>query len=108
MSNSTKHGVKGRVYLTPEQVLLAARQLGCALFVYNHILNFSQTRHSHNQTKTSPAQRSLELTRIKTALPWLRQVSAPSLQQTGRALDTAYRNWFDSLMGNFPIKRQPP
>ena len=27
-SNSTKHGVKGRVYLTPEQVLLAARQLG--------------------------------------------------------------------------------
>ncbi|PYT98127.1 MAG: virulence factor [Acidobacteria bacterium] len=69
MSNSTKHGVKGRVYLTPEQVLLAARQFGCARVVYNHLLNFSQTRYSHNKTKTSPAQRSLELTRIKTALP---------------------------------------
>src|SRR2546430_1316793 len=108
MSNPTKHGVKGRVYLTPEQVLLAARQFGCARFVYNHLLNFSQTRYSHNKTKTSPAQRSLELTRMKTALPWLRAVSAPSLQQTGRALDTAYRNWFDSLMGKRPDKVKPP
>src|SRR5438270_9128500 len=108
MSNSTKHGVKGRVYLTPEQVLLAARQFGCARFVYNHLLNFSQTRYSHNQTKTSPAQRSLELTRIKTALPWLREASAQSLQQTGRALDTAYKNWFDSLMGKRPDKVKPP
>jgi len=108
MSNSTKHGAKGRVYLTPEQVLLAARQFGCARFVYNHLLNFSQTRYSHNKTKTSPAQRSLELTRIKTALPWLREVSAPSLQQTGRALDTAYRNWFDALMGKRPDKVKPP
>src|SRR2546430_13474995 len=108
MSNATKHGVKGRVYLTPEQVLLAARQFGCARFVYNHLLNFSQTRFAHNKTKTSPAQRSLELTRMKTALPWLREVSAPSLQQTGRALDTAYRNWFDSLMGKRPDKVKPP
>ena len=108
MSNSTKHGAKGRVYLTPEQVLLAARQFGCARFVYNHLLNFSQTRYSHNKTKTSPAQRSLELTRMKTALPWLREVSAPSLQQTGRALDTAYKNWFDSLMGKRPDKVKPP
>ena len=46
--------------------------------------------------------------RIKTALPWLREVSAPSLQQTGCALDTAYRNWFDSLMGKRPDKVKPP
>src|SRR5437660_11020572 len=108
MSNSTKHGVKGRVYLTPEQVLLAARQFGCARFVYKHLLNSSQTRYSHNKTKTSPAQRSLELTRMKTALPSLREVSAPSLQQTGRALDTAYKNWFDSLMGKRTDQVKPP
>ena len=45
---------------------------------------------------------------MKTELPWLREVSAPSLQQTGRALDTAYRNWFDSLMGKRPDKVKPP
>src|SRR5205823_11854081 len=45
---------------------------------------------------------------MKTELPWLREVSAPSLQQTGRALDTAYRNWFDSLLGKRPDKVKPP
>src|SRR5256885_8601286 len=33
MSSQTKHGVKGRVYLTPEEAPAAARQFGCARFV---------------------------------------------------------------------------
>ncbi|PYT67532.1 MAG: hypothetical protein DMG39_23670 [Acidobacteria bacterium] len=57
MSNSTKHGVKGRVYLTPEQVLLAARQFGCARFVYNHLLNFAnQILQQQNQDFSSTTQ----------------------------------------------------
>ena len=92
MSSPTKHGVKGRVYLTPEEAPAAARQFGCARFVYNHLLEFSRSRYFTNKTKTSPAQRSLELTRLKSETPWLQEVNAQALQQTGRALDRAYQS----------------
>jgi putative transposase len=95
------------VYLTSEQAVAAARQFGCARFVYNHLLAFSQSRYVNN-IKTSAAQRSLELTGLKTELRWLQEVNAQSLQQTGRALDTAYKNWLDSLTGKRPDQVKPP
>src|SRR5256885_8968149 len=107
MSSPTKHGVKGRVYLTPEAAPAAARQFGCARFVYNHLLEFSRSRYFTNKTKTSPAERSLELTRLKSETPWLQEVNAQALQQTGRALDRAYQNWFDSITGKRPDKVNP-
>jgi putative transposase len=107
MSETMKQGVQGRVYLTSEQAAAAARQFGCARFVYNHLLAFSQSRYV-KKIKTSATQRSLELTRLKTEIPWLQEVNAQSLQQTGRALDTAYKNWFDSITGKRPDKVQPP
>jgi putative transposase len=108
VSNPIKHGVKGRVYLTTEEVPAAARQFGCARFVYNHLLEFSRSRYFTDKTRTSPAQRSIELTRLKTETPWLCDVNAQSLQQTGRVLDTAYKNWFDSITGKRPDKVKPP
>src|SRR5205807_9967305 len=76
-------------------------------FVYNHLLAFSQSRYS-NKIKTSATQRSLELTSLKTEIPWLQEVNAQSLQQTGRALDTAYKNWFDSISGKRPDHVKAP
>src|SRR5947208_14980088 len=99
MSSPTKHGVKGRVYLTPEEAPAAARQFGCARFVYNHLLEFSRNRYFINKTKTSPAERSIELTRLKSETPWLQEVNAQAIQQTGRGLATAYRNWLDCING---------
>ena len=80
MSRTVKQGIKGRVYLTAEQATAAARQFGCARFVYNHLLAFSQSRYV-NKIKTSGAERSL---------------------------DTAYKNWFDSLTGKRPDQVRPP
>ena len=96
------------MYLAPEQAPAAARQFGCARFVYNHLLEFSRSRYFTNKTKTSPAERSTELTRLKTETPWLQEVNAQALQQAGRALDTAYQNWFDSLTGKRRDKIKPP
>jgi putative transposase len=96
------------VYLTPQQAPAAARQFGCARFVYNHLLEFSRSRYLTNKTNTSPAERSTELTRLKTETPWLQEVNAQALQQAGRALDTAYQNWFDSLTGQRRDKVKPP
>jgi putative transposase len=108
MSSIQKRGFPNRAYLTPEQEVSAAKQFGCGRFVYNHLLDFTRTRYFTNKTKTTNGQRSLELTRLKTELPWLQEVNAQSLQQTGRALDTAYANWFDSLTGKRPDKVKPP
>ena len=95
------------MYLTSEQAAAAARQFGCARFVYNHLLAFSQSRYV-NKIKTSATQRSLELTRLKTEIPWLQEVNAQSLQPTGRALDTAYKNWLDSITGKRPDQVKAP
>src|SRR5438105_126466 len=91
-----KRGIKGRVYLSDEQVLAAGHQFGCGRFVYNRLLGFSQERYFTDKTKTSPKDRSLELTRLKTELPWLREVNAQSLQQTGRAFTS--RNHGNSVL----------
>ncbi|HYW99288.1 MAG TPA: helix-turn-helix domain-containing protein [Candidatus Elarobacter sp.] len=74
-----KRGIKGRVYLSDEQVPAVRRQFGCARFVYNYLLDFSQKRYAADKTKPSKKQRSKELTRLKTELPWLREVNAQSL-----------------------------
>jgi len=103
-----KRGIKGRVYLSDEQVPAVRRQFGCARFVYNYLLDFSQKRYAADKTKPSKKQRSKELTRLKTELPWLREVNAQSLQQTGRALDSAYKNWIDSITGKRPDQVKPP
>jgi len=103
-----KRGIKGRVYLSDQQVPAVARQFGCARFVYNYLLDFSQKRYAADKTKTSKKQRSKELTRLKTELPWLREANAQSLRQTGRALDTAYKHWVDSITGKRADKVKPP
>src|SRR2546430_15423270 len=108
MSSQTKHGVKGRVYLTPEEAPAAARQFGCARFVYNHLLQFSRNRYFTNKAKTSPAERSIELTRLKSEAPWLQEGSGRAHQHTVRALDAAYQNWLGSSTGKRPDKVNPP
>ncbi len=87
-----KRGIKGRVYLSDEQVLAAGHQFGCGRFVYNRLLEFSQERYFTDKTKTSPKDK----------------VNAQSLQQTGRALDSAYKNWIDSITGKRPDQVKPP
>jgi putative transposase len=89
-----KRGVKGRVYLTPEEVSPAAQAFGCDRFVYNHLLEFEQKRYATDQTRTNKKDRDVELHRLKQEFPWLYDVNAQMLQQSKRKLDTAWDNFF--------------
>jgi putative transposase len=89
-----KRGIKGRVYLTPEQVSPAAQTFGCDRFVYNKILEFDDTRYKNGGIKTNKKDRDIELNRLKEEFPWLYDVNAQMLQQSKRALDTAWTNFF--------------
>ena len=110
MSTRQVRGFKNRAYLTPEQERLAAKQFGCGRFVYNHLLDFSKRRYCTDKTKTSRAEFDMELTRLKHSphFPWLREIGSTPLQQTKRALDTAYTNWFASLAGRRQDQVKPP
>jgi putative transposase len=89
-----KRGIKGRVYLTPEQVSPAAQAFGCDRFVYNKLIEFDDARYKNGGTKTSKKDRDVELNRLKKEFPWLYEVNAQMLQQSKRALDTAWTNFF--------------
>jgi putative transposase len=89
-----KRGVKGRVYLTPEEVAPAAQAFGCDRFVYNHLLEFEHKRYAADQTRTNKKDRDVELHRLKQEFPWLYDVNAQMLQQSKRKLDTAWDNFF--------------
>jgi putative transposase len=91
-----KRGIKGRVYLTPEEATPAAQSFGCDRFVYNHLLEFEQKRYLADQTKTTKKDRDVELNRLKQEFPWLYDVNAQMLQQSKRKLDTAWDNFFST------------
>jgi putative transposase len=91
-----KRGIKGRVYLTPEQVSPAAQTFGCDRFVYNRLLEFEQKRYATDGTKTYEQDRDVERNRLKAAFPWLYDVNAQMLQQSKRKLDTAWDHFFST------------
>ena len=79
-----KRGIKGRVYLTSEEVSRAAQAFGCDRFIYNHLLEFEQKRYATDQTKTNKKDRDVELNRLKQQFPWLYDVNAgdaPAVQE---------------------------
>jgi len=90
-----------RLYPTPDQQIALARAFGCARVVFNDALAMRQAAHASGKPYITDAQASAALTAAK-ATPeraWLSEVSAAVLQQALADLNTAYRNFFDSMTG---------
>ncbi|WP_225805358.1 RNA-guided endonuclease TnpB family protein, partial [Streptomyces sp. NK15101] len=82
-----------------------ARAFGCARVVYNDALRARETARAEGLPfpKAGDLSKLLITEAKKTAeRAWLGEVSAVVLQQSLRDLDTAYRNFFDSLKGKRP------
>ncbi|MDX3174179.1 RNA-guided endonuclease TnpB family protein [Streptomyces scabiei] len=96
-----------RVYPTPGQRTALARTFGCARVVYNDALRIRQEAHSQKLPfpKTGDLSKTL-ITQAKSTAEraWLVNAPVGVMQQALRDLDTAYRNFFDSLSG----KRKGP
>jgi len=91
-----------RLYPAPGQVQTLARVFGCARVVYNDALQARRQAHAAGLPYISDAELSARLTAAK-ATPeraWLSEVSAVVLQQALADLNTAYRNFFDSITGD--------
>lgn len=91
-----------RAYPNAVQRSALARAFGCARVVWNDCLRDRREA----QAAGLPYVKSAELSRLRITQAkrteeraWLADVSAVVLQQSLRDLDTAYKNYFDSLAG---------
>jgi putative transposase len=91
-----------RAYPDAAQRHALAKAFGCARVVWNDCLRGGKQAHAAGLPFVTSAELSrLRITQAKRTKEraWLADVSAVVLQQSLRDLDTAYRNFFDSLSG---------
>ncbi|PSB15881.1 transposase [Phormidesmis priestleyi ULC007] len=85
-----------RFYPTDQQQQSLAQLFGCVRVVWNDALALSKKDKYQGYNKLSAL-----LTQSKKTVEreWLKEVSSVPLQQSLKNLDTAYKNYFDSLKG---------
>ncbi|MFI9718211.1 RNA-guided endonuclease InsQ/TnpB family protein [Streptomyces sp. NPDC052396] len=91
-----------RAYPDACQRRALAQAFGCARVVWNDCLRDRKEAHAAGLPYVTSAELSrLRITQAKRTAEraWLAEVSAVVLQQSLRDLDTAYKNFFDSLKG---------
>lgn len=96
-----------RLYPTPGQRAALARTFGCARVVYNDALRIRKDAHAAKLPFPKAGDLSKTLITQAKRTPeraWLSNAPVGVMQQALRDLDTAYRNFFDSLSG----KRKGP
>lgn len=98
-----------RVYPTPGQQIALAQAFGCARVVYNDALRARQEAFQAGQ-RISDGELSARLTAAKktSERAWLSGVSSVVLQQALADLNTAYRNFFQSVTGKRKGARVAP
>ncbi|WP_406419568.1 RNA-guided endonuclease InsQ/TnpB family protein [Streptomyces sp. NBC_01614] len=98
-----------RLYPNGPQRSALARAFGCSRVVFNDALRVREDARAAGLPFVTAGELSKRLTASKKTpeRAWLGGVSSVILQQSLRDLDTAYRNFFDSLKGKRP-KMGPP
>jgi putative transposase len=100
-----------RLYPPPGQRAALARAFGCARVVYNDALAARREAHANGEAypRSGELQKQLITEAKKTPeRAWLSDAPVGVLQQAIRDLDTAYRNFFDSLAGKRKGRKVAP
>ncbi|MGW2981183.1 RNA-guided endonuclease InsQ/TnpB family protein, partial [Streptomyces humidus] len=100
-----------RAYPDAPQRRALAQAFGCARVVWNDCLRDRREAHAAGLPYVKSADLSrLRITQAKRIeeRAWLADVSAVVLQQSLRDLDTAYKNFFDSLKGKRQGRKAGP
>ncbi len=100
-----------RVYPTPGQQIELARAFGCARVVFNDGLRLRQQAREAGEKYISDGELSRRLITEAKATPeraWPGEVSTVVLQQALADLNTAYRNFFNSITGKRKGRKVAP
>lgn len=85
-----------RLYPTPEQEAILARWVGAVRFTYN--LGLEQRRDFHHPDhRWNYVSQAREITMLRSEVEWLRDVPVHALQSAVKALDGAYKRYWDNL-----------
>lgn len=85
---------KYRLYPTKEQEIQIQNTFGCCRFVWNYYLALRKELHEQDGKTMNYNACARDMTQLKKALSWLKEVDATALQSSLRDLDTAYQNFF--------------
>ena len=88
---------KFRLKPTEDQKILLAKHFGCCRYVYNYFLDKRIKKYKKTKKGSTYCKDSEQLPALKKKLPWLKEVSAQSVQHAVRNLDTAYKNFFKRI-----------
>lgn len=92
---------KFRIYPNRNQKEILAKTFGCCRFVYNYYLAKRIELYKTSNKTLTYNQCSNDLTQLKKALVWLKEVDCTALQSSLKDLDVAYQNFFKGHKG-FP------
>jgi putative transposase len=88
--------LKVRIYPNEQQKVALFKHFGCCRFVFNYYLNKTNTQYQETGKGMTYCQMAKDLTQLK-KLPdyeWLKEVTAATLQQSLKNLETAFKNFF--------------
>ena len=88
-----------KVTLIPNrtQEVLINKTIGCVRFVYNRFLALRKELYTVEKQTLNYNGCSQKLTQLKKEISWLREVDKFALQNSLKALETAYKNFFADL-----------
>ena len=88
--------MKVRLYPTPEQKQLLAKQFGCSRFWWNQALGLQYKHRSTEGRWLKRTELNAMLPQLKKELPWLKtDCYSQVLQATTKHLEQAMKNWFE-------------
>lgn len=101
-----KNALKIRLKPTPEQQQKLAANFGCARWVWNEALTFSQAHYQQTGKTLSAFDLKKRLPALKQQYPWLKDAYSQTLQQSILNFGTARERFFQKL-ARFPkLKRK--
>lgn len=92
---------KYRLYPTEAQKVLLNKHMGAVRFIYNLGLEAKQIAYNTNKTNLSAFSLMKQLPDLKKECPWLKEVTAQSLQVSLINMEKAYTSFFKGI-GNYP------
>lgn len=95
MADITHRAIKYRLHPTEAQRILIGKTIGCARFVYNHMLAMSKDAHARNEKFCSRNDFNYQLTKLKQEYEWLNEVDSTALTSADDNLADAFRNFFE-------------
>ena len=89
-----EYSYKFRLYPTRAQEHQIQRTFGCCRFVWNHYLAQRKAVYELDGHTMNYYACARDMTSLKKALPWLKEIDATALQSSIRDLDTGFQNFF--------------